>query len=72
MYLQGGYKSNPACATVTIAWEVAFQGTILGADDTGNIPVQGATVTWSLASNPAISNSILTNKNGQFYFNVKV
>ena len=72
MYYVGGYKSEPACATVTIAWEVAFQGTVLGADNTGNIPVQDVTVTWSLASNPSISNSVITNKNGQYYFNIKV
>ena len=60
------YESEPACATITIAWESSLSGSVHGRDNTGNAPTKDVVINWYFVSNPDIGGEGTTNADGHF------
>ena len=61
----GSYKSDPACVSVTIAWESAIFGAVVGGLNTGSAPIKDVTIQWYFADNPDFNGFGVTNADGK-------
>jgi hypothetical protein len=60
------YESDPACASIIIAWESSLSGWVHGRDNTGKAPSKDVKIVWYFVSNPDIGGEGTTNADGYF------